>query len=230
MSDMGKRFDPSELDGGDAAELSGLLRTARDLEAFAASEHSMPSADFEDRVMAAIAAEPPPRAMLAGGFITGIRNAWRLAWSGGRPMAVRAQAFALLLVVAVAVGSVGSLAAVGVARLLSPEIPPPSLLPNPSPSPSPSLPSPSPSPSIPATPSPSPSLPSASPSPSDTAEPTETAEPNGTDDHGGGSGSGSGSDSGSGSGSDDHATSEPDDASDSSHDSETPEPDKTPHD
>jgi hypothetical protein len=209
MSDMGKRFDPSELDGGDAAELSGLLRTARDLEAFAASEHSMPSADFEDRVMAAIAAEPPPRAMLAGGFITGIRNAWRLAWSGGRPMAVRAQAFALLLVVAVAVGSVGSLAAVGVARLLSPEIPPPSLLPNPSPSPS---------------------LPSASPSPSDTAEPTETAEPNGTDDHGGGSGSGSGSDSGSGSGSDDHATSEPDDASDSSHDSETPEPDTTPHD
>jgi uncharacterized membrane protein YgcG len=198
MSDLRRRFEASELDGDDA-ELAGLLRTARDLESFAASEHAAPSADFEDRVMAAIAAEPAPRAVMAGGFIATVRNAWRLAWSGGRPMAVRAQAFALLLIVAVAFGSVGSLAVVGAARLLTPPVSPPPTV----------LPTPSPSPSVPPSPSPSPSVvpsPSVSPSPSPTPSATDTEEPSGTDDHGGGSGSGSGDDSsgsGSGSGSDD---------------------------
>lgn len=218
MSDLHRRFDPSELDGGDDADLAGLLGTARDLESFAANEYASPSSDFEDRVMAAIAAEPAPRAIAAGGFIATLRNAWRLAWSGSRPMAVRAQAFALLLIVAVALGSVGSLAAVGAARLLSPQVtPPPTLLP----SPSPSLPPPSISPSPP--PSPTPSVPpSVSPSPTVTVSPTETPESTGSDDHGGGSGSGSGSgsDSGSdsGSGSDDK-TAEP---------RETPEAEETP--
>jgi len=218
MSDLGRRFDPAELDDDGRrpadAEAAGLLATARDLEAFARSETSMPTTDFEDRVMAAIANEPPPRAVALrgglGGLLLAVRDAWRITWSGGRPLAVRAQAFALVLVAAVAVGSVGSLATVGVARLLSPDAsPPPSIAPVPSPSVQPSV---VPSPSTAPSPSPSPSVtPSVSPSPSPTAtdddgggggsgstdEPTET--PEGTDDS---SGPGSGDDSsGSGSGS-----------------------------
>jgi len=207
MSDLGRRFDPAELDDDDGrrptdAEAAGLLATARDLEAFARSETSMPTTDFEDRVMAAIANEPPPRAVAVGGGVAGlllaVRDAWRITWSSGRPLAVRAQAFALVLVAALAVGSVGSLATVGVARLLSPDASPaPTIAPLPSPSVPPSTrPSPSLAPSPSVTPSPSVS-PSASPTATDddgggsgsTAEPTET--PEGTDDS---SGPGSGGD------------------------------------
>ena len=54
-----------------------------------------------------------------------VRDSWRLAWSGGRPLAVRAQALAFVLLAAVALGSLGTLGAVGVGRLLSPATPPP---------------------------------------------------------------------------------------------------------
>ncbi len=221
MSDLGRRFDPAELDDDGRrpadAEAAGLLDTARDLEAFARSEYAAPTTDFEDRVMAVIATEPPPRPIAVDGGIAGlwfaVRDAWRITWSGGRPLAVRAQAFALVLIAVLAVGSVGSLATIGVARLLTPDVPPaPTLPPAPSPSPSPTVaPSPSPSPST--SPSPTPSAtPDASPSPTETngggATPTddqgtETSEPDetphGSDD---GSGPGSGGDSsGPGSGS-----------------------------
>src|SRR5687768_14915123 len=172
MSDLGRRFDPAELDDEGRrptdADSAGLLATARDLEAFARAETTMPTTDFEDRVMAAIAKEPPPRPRATGrgliGLLVAVRDAWRIAWSGGRPLAVRAQAFALLLVAALAVGSVGSLATVGVARLLAPDATPaPTVPPVPSQSPSPSIaPSASPAPSV----APSPSVP---PSPSPTA-------------------------------------------------------------
>ncbi len=226
MSDLGRRFDPAELDDDGRrppdAESAGLLATARDLEAFARSEHVTTTTDFEDRVMAIIATEPPPRPIAVGGGIAGLlfalRDAWRITWTGGRPVAVRAQAFALVLIAVVAMGSVGSLATVGVARLLVPDVSPaPTLPPAPSPSPRPSV---NPSPSL--APRPSPSVPpSVSPTPSptetngvggsngptddpggQTQEPDETPEP--TDDPSG-SGSGddrSGSDSGSGSGDD----------------------------
>ena len=127
---LGRRFDPAELGRRPAAapadaDAAGLLATARDLEAFAPERDVMPTTDFEDRVMAAIANEPPPRAVA-------LRAAWPACswrscatrggstWSGGRPLAVRAQAFALVLVAALAVGSVGSLAA-GVSGTAGPE-------------------------------------------------------------------------------------------------------------
>ena len=100
MSDPRRRFDPSELEGTDDAERADLLATARDLEWFARTESAGPTAGFEDRVMTAIAAEPPPRALAGRGLLVAVLDAWRLAWTGGRPLAVRAQAFALLLVVA----------------------------------------------------------------------------------------------------------------------------------
>ena len=186
MTDRRSRFDPSELELELDHEAAGLLATARALEAYAESTPAAPSSGFEDRVMAAIATEPLPRPTTRHGLLAMLRDAWAGAFGPGRPLAVRAQAFALLLVVAVAVGSLGSLAAVGAARLLSPDQLPPIATPSPTPSPIPT-PSPSPSPSV--SPSPSPTVaPSTAPTAAPTATETETDEPSGTDDSGGGGG------------------------------------------
>ena len=192
MSGLGRRFDPGEL--GDAGngplrdtEVAGLLATARDLEEFARAESAMPTVGFEDRVMAAVAREPAPVLVANGGFlpglITAVRDAWRIIWSGGRPLAVRAQALALVLLVAIAAGSVGTLGAVGAARFFSSSdatpVPTPTIDQSQPPvSSDPLLPSvlPSPSPSV--LPSPSPSE---SPEPSESPSASERAEPTGTD-------------------------------------------------
>lgn len=216
MSDQPRRFDPAELGAVDGADAAALLSTARDLEAYAEAGMSVASAEFEDRVMAAIAAEPAPRLGVGSGVVATIVDAWRIAWGGSRPVALRAQALALLLLVGVTMASLGSLAAVGAARLLSPDAPPPSEAPTMTPSPTPtSTPTPSPSPE----PSPTPSR---SPSPS----PTETAEPTGTDDHGGSSGSGSSGSGSSGGGSSGSGSSGGGDRT--PRPTETPEPDETP--
>lgn len=198
MTGPGRRFDPAELHdvGGTPltdAEAAALLSTARDLETFARTESVAPTRGFEDRVMTAIAAEPPPRAVATGGWLAGfalmVRDAWRITWSGGgRPFAVRAQAAALVLLVVVAFGSLGTVAAVGVSRLLTADpTTPPTTAPSADPSiapPTPSLPTPSTGPS----PMPSPST-SPSPSAGETEEPGESLEPSetpeGSDDSGG---------------------------------------------
>jgi hypothetical protein len=225
MSDFGRRFDPSELQDGDpdpADASAAELLVARDLEAFARNESVTPTVDFEDRVMAAIALEPPPRAA-AGvgvvGLIAAVRNAWRLTWSGGRPLAVRAQALALVLLAALALGSLGAVAAVGVGRILAPNTPP--VAPTPLLNSPPSM-RPSPSPVV--SPSPSPT-PSASPTPTvdatNTAEPTQAAGPT----NGSGSGSGSGNDSsGPGSGSSDDSSGPGSEPGETSEPTQTPEP------
>jgi hypothetical protein len=184
MSEQGRRFHPSELDLEFDHVSAELLATARDLESYAATGTTAPTVGFEDRVMDAIAAEPMPRPS-GRGFLPTIRDAWAIAFGPGRPMVLRAQAFAMLLALAVAVGSAGSVAVVGAMRLLGPD----GTLPPTLPSPSPSVP-PSPSPSLPPSPSPT-------PTPSPTARPTatESAEPSGTDDNGGGGGPGSNDDS-----------------------------------
>ena len=221
MSDFGRRFDISELGEDEVAgnaTAAELLAIARDLEAYARSDSVTLSGDFEDRVMAAIADEPPPRAVGSRGLlgiVAVVRDSWRLVWSPDRPVAVRAQALAFVLLAAVALGSLGSLAAVGVGALLAPDGSAPTVQPAPVPTPSPSVvPSPSPSPTPSVSPSPS-ATPSASPT--ETVEPTETPEaaetPEGTDDSSGsGSGSGSGSDS-SGPGSGDETARPTDDSS-----------------
>jgi uncharacterized membrane protein YgcG len=202
----GRRFHPAEIDVELGPEGAELLATARDLESYAATGLAAPTVGFEDRVMAAIADEPMPRP--AGrGFLATVRDAWAIALGPGRPVTLRAQAFAMLLALAVAVGSVGSVAVIGAARLLGDQGPVPPTVPSPSPSPtpSPSIVSPSPSPSM--TPSPTPP-----PSPSASPIETETAEPSGTDDHGGG---GSGN-SGPGGGGDDSGGSSDSGSDDSS--------------
>ena len=65
--------------------------------------------------MAAIAAEPAPRLVVKpatavrggrlGAFLVAVRESWAVAFSGGRPMAVRAQALAFVLLVVLAAGA-----------------------------------------------------------------------------------------------------------------------------
>ena len=197
MTGPGRRFDLAELSDDDAAlteaEIVAAMAIARDLEAIAERDDA-PTAGFSDKVMATIAAEPTPkptrvfgaalRARRFGTAAAAVRDAWRVAFGGGRPFAVRGQALALVLVVLIGVLGLGGGAAVGAARLLNADVAP-------SPSPAPSVPPPSPSPAPSLAPSPSP-LPSATPNPSptDTDGPTDTAEPTGTDGSGGNSGPG----------------------------------------
>jgi hypothetical protein len=234
----GRRFDPAELrtsTAGDVgpsdAELADALGVARELEALAASDAIGPTDGFEDRVMIAIAREPAPRLVIGsasgglggriGAFVASIGSAWGVATSGGRPIAVRAQALAFVLLVAVSAGLLTTAGAITVGGLHNRgPLPSPTVLPTPSVVPTPSVP-PSPSPS------PTPSAPTATPTdaagetaepgetarPGRTTRPTETAEPTGTDDHGGGGGGNSGPGGGGGgsgpSATDDHGGSGP---------------------
>ena len=119
-----RRFDPSEVrpdsgPGPSDAELAEAMVAARELETLIARDAVGPTVGFEDRVMAAIATEPAPRlfgrpaASVRGGwpvaFVLSIRDAWRVATSGGRPVALRAQAMAFVLLVVLATGSVSIL-------------------------------------------------------------------------------------------------------------------------
>lgn len=193
MTGRRRPFDIEELGVADGAEAAALLGIARRLEGYAEATDAGPSSGFGDRVMAAVATERPPNPLAAGGLVASLAAAWAIVRSSARPIAVRMQAAALLVVAAVAIGSVGSVVVVGAARVLAPDVPPPSEAPIVSPSPSPS-PTPSPSPSASPTATPS-------PTPTPTATGTETPEPTGTDDSGGNSGSGSSGSGSSGSGS-----------------------------
>jgi hypothetical protein len=190
-------------DAGDVApaELATSLRTGRDLEAYAASEHADFGPDFIGRVMEAIAAEPAPQPAVAAGrailavrpmaVLSAVRDAWRVAFSGGRPALVRAQAMVVVLVAVVALAGIGGAATIGALALLDRGGPEPSpTAPLPSPTIPPSMsppPSPSPTPGPIVTPSPTPT-PSQTAEPTDTEEPTET--PEGTDDNSGPGGGG----------------------------------------
>lgn len=193
MTGPTRRFDPGELRvPGEpdlpVAEQADALLAARELEAVASSAIVRPTEGFEDRIMAAIATEPAPRLVarpasavrggLIASFLMTVRDSWGVASSGGRPMAVRAQAMAFVLLVVVAATAVAGVGAVGVGSLLDRgRSPAPSVQPGPSVAPTPSVPTPS------TSPSPSPSVePSVSPDASESTEPTETAEPTGTDD------------------------------------------------
>ena len=205
MSDMGRRFRSSELEpdagpGPSDAEIAQAMIAARELETLTELDTVGPSVGFEERVMTAIAAEPAPRLRLRsaqavrGGFpvafLLSVRDAWRLATGGGRPLAIRAQAMAFVLLVVLATGSFSTVIAVGAASFLSS-----------GPSPSPTLPGRTAHPTVGPTQNPTDGLaptttPSPSPSDGQTTEPTatdepgETAEPTETDEAGGPTGPG----------------------------------------
>ncbi len=177
------RFRPDEVgDAATAGEQAEAMGTARELEWLAAADDVAPSAGFADRVMAAVAAEPTPRPVTAAataarqGAVLGVLGAlgdlWRVAWTGGRPLAARAPAIALVLLLVVGTVGVGAVGVGALGQLLDRPAESPSPTQVASPSPPPASPSVSPLPS--ASPSPSPD---ASPSPSPSAEPEESPEP-----------------------------------------------------
>jgi hypothetical protein len=187
-----ERFRHDELEGdATAGEQAQIMATARELEWLAAADDVAPTTGFADRVMAAVAAEPTPRPVSAAasaarrgaflGVLTALGDLWRVAWTGGRPLSVRAPAMALVVVLMAATVGAGALGVGALGGLLNrPDVTPPPLT---SPSPSPATPIPSPSPSISPAPSgsrattPEPSgSPTTTPEPSERPEPTETPE------------------------------------------------------
>ncbi len=129
--DAPRPFTPSELDGADDAEPGDLLalgRVARELAGAAARGGVRPSADFADRVMRSIASEPSPAPVWAAGLavrrhsaaaiVASFRDAVRVSFGAGFPMAVRAQALALVLVVTAVFATGSGMATVGAVRLL----------------------------------------------------------------------------------------------------------------
>jgi hypothetical protein len=169
-------FGPDELDGVAGLtpdELAAETRLARDLEGIAARDGIRRSPDFADRVMGAIALEPVPAPVVAAGsalrhaallgFLVSIRDAFRVTFSGGFPVAVRAQAFALvLLVVGLTAGS--GYAAAGALGLLDRSTPSPVV----------EVPT---TPAETAAPTATPEATSEAPTPSASPEPSEGAEP-----------------------------------------------------
>jgi hypothetical protein len=171
---MTRPFHPSELSGADgdeptSAELGEVLATARAIETQLAAADVHPSTGFPDRVMAAVALEPKPQPAVAAGLalrrgrvgalFAALADSWRVAFSGGRPLAVRAQAAAFVLVAILAAGSLGGIGLVGALDVLAPNR------------------SPSPPPSQLAPVTPSPRL-----GPTETSQPTHTTEPTETPD------------------------------------------------
>jgi hypothetical protein len=175
-------FGPGELGGvpGIAPdELAGEAAVARELEAFADRTRGGPTGDFVDRVMTAVTAEPmaaPAKAAgialrrgAFGAFLASLGDAWRVTTRPGFPMAVRAQALALVLLVAgLAAGS--GLATAGAIGLLDDD--------RGGPSPHPSLLAPAVDTDVPSVVEPTPVATSedTSPEPSQTAEPAETRD------------------------------------------------------
>lgn len=191
---MSRSFHPGELagaEGGDptTTELAEALATAREIEAQLGATDVHPSAGFVDRVMGAVATEARPQPAIAAGMAVrrgrlgaaaaALADSWRVAFTGGRPLAVRAQAAAFVLVVILALGSIGGFAAVGAVRLLQPApttaAPASGLLPTATPTPTPT---PS-GPSGPAAPT-STTEPDGSETPGATEEPTGTEDPTAT--------------------------------------------------
>lgn len=121
-------YRPGEAEGADAdlrdSELAAAYAAARLLERSIPADPPARPGDFVDRVMAAVALEPVPR---AAGFLVGFRAhpgpatflasvgaAWAMAaGAAGRPVQVRAAALAYVLAVLVAVASLTGVAAIG---------------------------------------------------------------------------------------------------------------------
>ena len=185
------RFRPGELEAADlgpSAEAE-LLGTARQLEWLAATEDIGPGPDFADRVMAAVSREPAPRPVAAAlgaarrrsplAALAALGDLWRVAFTGGRPFAVRFPAMALVALFVLGSVGAGALGAGALAGLLGPT---PAATPALSPSPlvpsSPPEPTPSPSPSV--SPAESESAePSGVPGSSESPEPSDALEPTG---------------------------------------------------
>lgn len=223
---MTRPFRADELSSaeapGDPAELAAAVEVARLIERTVGADGVLPTPGFSDRVMAAVATQPAPRRSHLAALSGAIRATWQTALSANRPPLVRAKALAIVLVVLVALGSIGgavTLAAAGALNLFQAHPSSgPLITPGPQPKASPdSTETRNPD----ASPEPTETVgPGETPEPSETVESSETSELGGSDNPGGGGGGGG--DGGSGSGS--KATPRPGRTTEPT---ETPEPTET---
>ncbi len=127
----GRGEGPGMVGSVNEAFLTRLRGVVREMDSMTAVGSIALSDGFADRIMAAIATEPMPHASFLAGASSAVRDllapfaaiseAWLVSMTRGRPLLVRAQAFALVLAVAFAVGSASALAAIGAGRWLAAE-------------------------------------------------------------------------------------------------------------
>ena len=190
MTARGGIDNPWEADPVTPADGERIRSAAAELERFALATDVAPRAGLAASILATLEAEPTPAPLTAltaatrrrrlGAMLAALRDAWRVTWSGGRPVGIRLSAAMAVLVLVVTTGSVGGLAAVGAWTVLqpAPTIPAPSVdqvpvvVPPVQPSASPAAPMGTAAP----TPSGSPA-PTASPRPAPSAAPTHTPRP-----------------------------------------------------
>ena len=133
MSTPPGSFRPDELVGGDAkipdSERAESYAAARELEQAISGGDVHPSAGFSNRVMAAVMAEPAPRAIgfLAplqarhslAGVVASVKAAWSVVMGGGgRPVGARGLALAYVLAVMLVGVSLTGVAAFGTGAAL----------------------------------------------------------------------------------------------------------------
>jgi hypothetical protein len=192
MTARGGTDSPWDADPVAPADAERMRSAAAELERFARATDVAPRAGLAGSIMSMVAVEPTPAPLTAlsaatrrrrlGAMLAALRDAWRVTWSGGRPIAIRVSAAMAVLVLVITTGSVGGLAAMGAWTAVQPA---PT-----TPAPSPSVDQvpvvvppmqPSASPAAPAgtaapTPSGSPA-PTSSPGPAPSAAPTHTTRP-----------------------------------------------------
>jgi hypothetical protein len=178
MTARGGTDNPWEADPVTPADGERIRSAAAELERFALATDVAPRAGLAASILATLEAEPTPAPLTAltaatrrrrlGAMLAALRDAWRVTWSGGRPVAIRLSAAMAVLVLVVMTGSVGGLAAVGAWTALQP---------------TPTTPTPSPSndqaPVVvpPVQPSPSPAAPMGTAAPTPSGSPAPTASP-----------------------------------------------------
>jgi hypothetical protein len=131
---------PWEADEVAPSDATQMRSAAAELERFARATDIAPRAGLSAQIMASLAAEPTPAPLTAlsdatrrrrlAGMLAALRDTWRVAFTGGRPVAIRLSAAMAVVVLLATVGSVGGLAAVGAWSALNP----PATSPAPSPS------------------------------------------------------------------------------------------------
>lgn len=167
------------MSGPRSDEVEQTRVTAAELEQYVRATEVEPDPEVRSRILAALADEPVPAPLAAmataahehrgRAVLAGLRDVWRVAWSGGRPVGIRLSAALAVVLLVAGVGSASGLAAAGAWSVLHPSAQ--------APIPSPSLPPPSGHPT--ATPSAS-SSPATSPSEMPSAMPTGMPRPSAT--------------------------------------------------
>jgi hypothetical protein len=179
MTARGGIGNPWEADPVAAVDAERMRSAAAELERFARATDAAPRAGLAASIMATLAFEPTPAPLTAlseatrrrrlGGMLAALRDAWRVTWSGGRPVAIRLSAAMAVLVLVVMTASVGGLTAVGAWTVLQP---------------APTIPAPSvdqvPVVVPPVQPSASPVTPMVTPAPTPSGSPAPTASPRAT--------------------------------------------------